>query len=146
MYRMGGEPSEHIHTPRQNQPTPLPIANLEGPERIQSCLCTRLVQTAYPFGENYVCEDCHNELFDHVPIGQALQRDLPNHFLSGGPARNRVSYCYECRTVISESRPATHCIQCVISYNRLNRLERVLVANGAQIKITATHSPRYPSL
>jgi hypothetical protein len=146
MHRMGGELGEHINPEMENQEMVIPIANMEGPERIQSCCCTKLILTAYPFGENFMCENCYNELFNHVPIGQAFHHEIPRHFLSGRPARNKVSHCYECGINISELQPATHCIQCVISYNRLSRLEKVLVASGAQIRMVTTYSQRHPRL
>jgi hypothetical protein len=123
--RMGGEMTIHI-------------ANMERPGRIQSYCCTKLIRTAYPFGGNYICEDCYNEFFDHEPIGPGLHHELPRHFLSGRPARNKVSHCFECGIDISELKPATYCIQCIISYNLLSGLEKVLVANGEQIKTVAT--------
>jgi hypothetical protein len=125
MRRMGGEMT-------------IRIANMEGPGRILSCYCTKLIRTAYLFGGNCICEDCYNEFLDHEPIDQGLHHELPRHFLSGRPARNKVSHCNECGIDISELKPATYCIQCTISYNLLSGLEKVLVTNGEEIKPVAT--------
>jgi hypothetical protein len=121
MYRMEGD------SRIEDQDIPILTFDPEEAEKIQSCLCARLIRTVYYFDNHFFCQDCFDDL---DPDDQDLCDDSPSHFLCGIPARTRILHCSMCDINIAELQPAISCIQCMRVYDNLTHLERDFLVQG----------------
>jgi hypothetical protein len=131
---MGGE---LIDLNMENQEKPIPMFNLVEPEEIQYCSCIQIIQTAYYFINNYLCQECYDNL---DPVERDFYRIPPNHYLSGKAARTRVSHCNTCGINIAKQQPAIFCTQCINVYVNLNQFEKTLLNGGVMTRTVAYYN------
>jgi hypothetical protein len=128
---MGGE---LIDLNMEHQEIPIPMFNPVEPEEIQFCSCIQITQAVYYFINNYLCQDCYDNL---EPVERGFYRVPPNHYLCGKSARIHVSHCNTCGITIARQQPAIFCTKCINIYVDLNRFEKNLLIGGVMTRTVA---------
>jgi hypothetical protein len=133
--RMGVEfnnpKNQLVYHPDGILPTDYPDAY----EELLFTCCVHLTRPAYQFEHIFIYQDCYNDM---DPEDQELHEIPPAHFLCGVPRRIRAKHCRICDIEISQTQPATSCLECIAAHMDLNETEKNYVAFG---KITRPVPP-----